>query len=133
MIQAIADTHGAIWYVFADPQLSQNAKATIDDAFARGNRVGISSITFVEIVYLVEKGKIDPRTFSALEAELNRRDPTFQEVHVDRRVGQAMQMVRRAEVPDMPDRIIAATAVALGVPVISRDGKIRLSNVPTIW
>ena len=34
---------------------------------------------------------------------------------------------------DMPDRIIAATALTLGVPVISRDSKIQLSSVSTIW
>jgi len=33
----------------------------------------------------------------------------------------------------MPDRIIATTALHLGVPLISRDGRIRLSSVPTIW
>jgi len=36
-------------------------------------------------------------------------------------------------VPDMPDRIVAATAVYYSVPVISRDGKIRASNVQTVW
>ena len=33
----------------------------------------------------------------------------------------------------MPDRIIAATAQYLGLPLISRDRKIRLSAVETIW
>jgi predicted nucleic acid-binding protein len=33
----------------------------------------------------------------------------------------------------MPDRIIAATALHLGLPLISRDRKIQLSSVPTIW
>jgi len=33
----------------------------------------------------------------------------------------------------MLDRIVAATVVYFGVPVISRDGKIRASNVQTIW
>jgi PIN domain nuclease of toxin-antitoxin system len=41
--------------------------------------------------------------------------------------------VLRANVPDMPDRIVAATAVYFGVPVISRDGQIRTSGVRTIW
>jgi predicted nucleic acid-binding protein len=45
----------------------------------------------------------------------------------------AMAGVSRAEVPDMPDRIIAGTALAANVPVISRDGKITLSAVRTIW
>jgi predicted nucleic acid-binding protein len=33
----------------------------------------------------------------------------------------------------MPDRIIAATALSLGLPLVTRDGKIRASNVITIW
>jgi predicted nucleic acid-binding protein len=41
--------------------------------------------------------------------------------------------VQRDEVADMPDRIIAATALALGVPLFSRDRKIRESQVLTIW
>jgi predicted nucleic acid-binding protein len=32
----------------------------------------------------------------------------------------------------MPDRIIAATALHLGLPLISRDRKIQLSGVNTI-
>jgi hypothetical protein len=45
----------------------------------------------------------------------------------------AFESVSRAEVPDLPDRIVSATAVALGVPLVSRDGKIRGSQVLTIW
>jgi hypothetical protein len=33
----------------------------------------------------------------------------------------------------MPDRIVAATAIYLGVPVISRDGQIRASAIKTVW
>ncbi len=44
-----------------------------------------------------------------------------------------MMAIPRDQVPDMPDRIIAATAAHLGVPLISRDGKIRASSVTTIW
>ncbi len=32
-----------------------------------------------------------------------------------------------------PDRIIAATALYLGVPLVSRDRKILLSQVQTVW
>jgi PIN domain nuclease of toxin-antitoxin system len=34
---------------------------------------------------------------------------------------------------DMPDRIVAATAIHLGVPVLSRDSRIRGSMVQTVW
>jgi len=61
--------------------------------------------------------------------------PSAEEVEIafDRRIANAMRLVDRAAVPDFPDRIIAATAVHLGIPLISRDGKIRMSNVTTIW
>ncbi len=36
-------------------------------------------------------------------------------------------------VPDMPDRIIAATALHLSVPLVSKDSKIRLSGLATLW
>jgi PIN domain nuclease of toxin-antitoxin system len=48
-------------------------------------------------------------------------------------VAEALQFVQRNEVPDLPDRIIAATALALRVSLISRDRKIRASQVQTIW
>ena len=41
--------------------------------------------------------------------------------------------VSRSEVADFPDRIIAGTALHLGLPLITRDGKIRASSVTTIW
>jgi PIN domain nuclease of toxin-antitoxin system len=41
--------------------------------------------------------------------------------------------VPRADVPDMPDRIVAATGLYFGIPVISRDRRIRASNIQTVW
>ena len=37
------------------------------------------------------------------------------------------------KIPNLPDRIIAATALYAKVPVISRDRKIKLSSIQTIW
>ena len=44
-----------------------------------------------------------------------------------------MRQVARAEVPDMPDRMIAATALYLDVPVISRDSRILAASLKTVW
>lgn len=38
-----------------------------------------------------------------------------------------------SEIPELPDRIIAATALHLGVPLICGDAVIQASNVPTPW
>ena len=44
-----------------------------------------------------------------------------------------LSRVPRDEVPDTPDRIIAATALYFEVPIISRDSQIRNSAILTIW
>jgi len=44
-----------------------------------------------------------------------------------------MRKIPRQDIPDLPDRIIAATAQLYGVPVLSRDGRIRVSGTHTIW
>jgi predicted nucleic acid-binding protein len=44
-----------------------------------------------------------------------------------------MRQVSRTEVPDMPDRVAAATAVYFDMPVISRDGRIRGARLKTDW
>jgi PIN domain nuclease of toxin-antitoxin system len=133
MLRAIADTHSVIWYLFDDGRLSTTAGAAIDEAAANGDQIGFSSISLVEIVYLVEKGRVDRTTLHRLIAVVDHSDAVLVEVPVDRHVAETMQRVSRTEIPHMPDRIIAATALGLGVPVISQDGDIRGSTVPTIW
>lgn len=39
----------------------------------------------------------------------------------------------RQIVPEMPDRIISATALYLNLPLITRDAQIIASIVETIW
>jgi len=55
-IKAIADTHALIWYLVGNICLSAIAKAVFDDALTQGNQIGLSSVTFAEIVYLIKKG-----------------------------------------------------------------------------
>ncbi len=133
MIVAVADTHAAIWYLSQDSRLSSTAKLIIDTAMQNGAEIAVSSITFIEMVYLIEKGRIPPQRFSQLATELNFPDSLFVEYPVNLNIARALSRVDVGQIPDMPDRIVAATALHLNVPVISRDGKIRLSTIQTIW
>ena len=132
MIAAIADTHTVVWSVVNDPRLSLPAKGAIRQAEAAGDFVGVSSMTLVELVYLVDKRRLDGEIVRRVSRVLS-LGLVFIEVPVDRLIALAMENIPRHEVPDMPDRVIAATAVHLNVPIISRDGKIRASSVTTIW
>jgi PIN domain nuclease of toxin-antitoxin system len=126
------DTHTIVWYLAADSRLSPKA-ASLDGATAEGEFIHVPSVCLVELTYLVEKGRLPPSARERLLAALD--DPTTPRrlAPLDRSVADAPESVSRAEVPELPDRIVPATAVALGVPLVSRDGKIRASQVRTIW
>ncbi|MGD9893419.1 MAG: PIN domain-containing protein [Dehalococcoidia bacterium] len=64
---------------------------------------------------------------------LDRPDSAFLEIALDRSIVRAIERIGRDDIPDMLDRIIAATALYLGVPLISRDRRIRASNVEMVW
>ena len=133
MIAGVADTHTALWYLFNDAHLSVAAGGFIDQAAAVGSQMVVSSISLAEIVYLIEKNRLPANAYTDLKATLEDPDHVFKEAPFTVEIVDAMRQVPRAGVPDMPDRIVAATAVYFGVPVISRDGRIRASNVQTVW
>ncbi len=133
MISAVADTHAAVWYLSGDARLSVTAAAIIDEAAQLGRKIAISSISLAELIYLVDKGRLDEKAYLDLRRALADARHVFLECLFTGDVVEAMRRVPRSEVPDMPDRMIAATAVFLGVPIISRDGRIRTSSIQSIW
>ena len=133
MAAVLADTHAIVWYLTGDARISRAATTAFEMASAGGDAIYISAISLVELRYLVEKGRLSAEDLRiVVDAIDDDRDPA-RLVAVDRSVLERLAEVNRAEVPDMPDRIIAATALALGVALVSRDGKIRASQVQTIW
>jgi PIN domain nuclease of toxin-antitoxin system len=133
MPAVVVDTHTIVWYLSADSRLSANAADALDSATASGHQILVPSICLVELTYLAEKGRLPISARDRLIQALD--DPATPCVFapLDRRVAEALVSVSRAEVPDLPDRIVAATAVAFGAPLISRDRKIRASQVRTLW
>jgi PIN domain nuclease of toxin-antitoxin system len=57
-MSAVLDTHAAIWYLLDTKNLSQQAFSLIDTAAASGVPTYISAVSLVEVVYLVERGRI---------------------------------------------------------------------------
>ena len=133
MFAAVADTHTAIWYLFASPRLSHAAKNAMDGAAAQGRYVGVSSISLAEIVYLIEKQRIPPDTLQRLVKTLANPNEVLVEVPLDGVIVDFMTQIPRASVPDLPDRVVAATGLRFSVPVISRDRQIQAANLQTIW
>ena len=133
MIVAIADTHAVIWYLFSDTRLGKAASAFIDEVIANGNHVGVSAITIAEMVYLVEKARIPRNAVYDLHAATSDPKAVLQYVPLDENIAIKMMEIPRQDVPDLPDRIIAASASFYSVPLLTRDERIKSLSLQTIW
>ena len=132
-IAGVADTHTALWHLFDDKRLSAAAEAFINDAATARRKIAISTISLAEMVYLVEKNRLPASAYDELTQALADPEHVFTEAVISAAIVQAMRRVPRADVPDMPDRMVAATGVYFDVPVISRDRRIRAANLKTVW
>src|ERR1039458_7582136 len=134
MPAVVADTHAIVWYLTNSPRLSPAAAKAFDDASAAGDSILIPSISLVELTYLVEKGRVPAEARKRLvDALAQPGGGPYELAPLDGRVAAAVELIDRSVVPDMPDRIIAATALSSRAALVSRDGKIRASQVQTIW
>jgi PIN domain nuclease of toxin-antitoxin system len=130
----VADTHAIIWYLRSPEKLSTNALTSLDNALNNGESIFISAISLVEMNYLVEKNRIPTSSLEQLLQLID--DPLVKLVVVplDTLVAKAFTQIPRDIVPEMGDRIIAATSLYLSLPLVTKDHKIRnLSNIQTIW
>jgi PIN domain nuclease of toxin-antitoxin system len=128
----VVDTHAFIWFLARSSDLSSFARQAIRDTIQAGRPVYVSSITVVEVVYLVEKTRLSQQNLIDLKATLHRPDSGFKVQPFDLAIAEQLENVSRDQIPDMPDRMIAATAQHLGLPLVTKDHQIQTSEVETM-
>jgi PIN domain nuclease of toxin-antitoxin system len=134
MTSVVADTHALIWYIFDTDRLSAAALTVLEQTVNAGNPIYISAISVVEIAYLVEKRRFTEEVLTRIINALDDPNVGIVLVPVDRNISGSIRQIDRVTVPDMPDRIIAATAFSLGIPLVTRDLQIQaLTAIQTIW
>lgn len=129
----LLDTHVLLWLCLEPGRLSRAATTAIRKALAAGG-LAIASITLWEVAMMVRLGRLVPRgTAESWLAELVARSGVVVKEITPAIATLATQF--SDEFPaDPADRLIAATARAEGVELVTRDARLRRSGVlTTTW
>ncbi len=125
----VADTVALV--LFLEKRKSgANAERIFDSAENAATIVHVPAMVFAEILYLSEKKRITATLTDALD--LIKNSPNFRELPMSGAVIESAAQI--ADIPELHDRIISASARFLNLELITNDAKIRNSNfVRTIW
>ena len=127
----LLDTHVLVWMASDPGRLSRRASEAIREARAKTG-IAVATITLWELAWLAENGRIQ----TAMSVESFVRETVARVILQPMSPAIAALAVRLPEKypRDPADRIIAATAIVGGMPLVTADRQIRLAKVAeTIW
>jgi len=128
----LLDTHVVIWLALEPGRISKRARAAIQETRQRGEGLAVSDITLLEIATIENKGRI--KLSASLEAFLTEIEARFIVLPITGRICVSALALPAAYPRDPADRVIGATALVEGLPLITADDGIRRSKtLKTIW
>lgn len=132
-MRVVADSHAVFWYVRGSDRLSQSAADALRAAEASDGIV-VSVATLVDLWYVTQTTQgLTANDLSMLRTALD-TSSTIGLEPIDAQVADAATTIPRATLGDPWDRFIVATAKALDLPLVTRDGPIqKAAIVATIW
>jgi PIN domain nuclease of toxin-antitoxin system len=128
----LLDTHVVVWLALEPARISKRARAAIAETRRRGEGLAISDITLLEIAAIENKGRI--KLSASLEAFLTEIEARFVVLPITGSICVGALGFPAAYPKDAADRVIGATALVEGLPLITADDGIRRSKaLNTIW
>ena len=133
MSLAVTDTHALMWWSSGDiKRLGRSARKLFERAEAGRAAIYVPVFSLLEVAEAMRRGFFDPsQTFTKWASGLL---GSGEFIAVDLTPAILYEAEALYALPERGDRLIAATAVSLECPLISRDPALsRVAGLETIW
>ena len=129
----VTDTHPLLWYAKAQSRkLGKQARKAFENAESGRSMIYVPALVMVEILEHARAGRIRLNLPPADWIDALLRRPGFALADLTLAIVLAGESLHA--IPERTDRLIAATALELGVPLITRDAEIaNVRGLETIW
>jgi PIN domain nuclease of toxin-antitoxin system len=128
----VTDTHALLWHILENPRLSKTVASIFQQADHNDVHIFIPTIVLVEVIYLIEKTRIPSEAIEKIISLIELSADNYRLMPIYPSTIHTMRTLPYVLIPDMPDRIITATALDLGLPLITKDRNITEANVVTV-
>ena len=123
MADYVTDTQALVKFMMGKKVISQKSHQAFRFADRGENTIIIPAVVLMEVLYLFEKNRID---IGLLQIEDLLKGQNYQCEPL------SLEIIKTAseitDIPELHDRLIAATARYLGIPIITNDPLIRQSQ-----
>ena len=127
----LLDTHIVIWLALEPDRLSRRAKTAIRAARIEGG-LAIAGISLLELAWLAQKGRVE--TTLSVESFVRQCASKMTVLPITSEIAARAASFPDSYPKDPQDRLIGATALVEGIPLVTHDKQIKKSGmIPVIW
>lgn len=131
--QAVIDSHTLVWWLLGRAsRFGRPSRAFLQEVDQGRAVAAIPTIALVELTEALQRGRLRlDEPFDALLQRLERTPSRYRVLSLDTAVVQRAREL--FDIPERGDRLIAATALVHGLPLITRDREISAQGLEVIW
>jgi len=129
MKRYVTDTQCLLWYLADDRRLPRAPARAFRDADHGNAQILVPTIALVEVIFLAQRRRVSQDVLARVLRLPDDPDATILVVPLDMAVVHTVADFGPAAVPELADRVIAATARALNLPLLTVDHAIAQSGL----